>query len=334
MELFEPDHANLTSLFRPGLSSVPWWIVIPIGAFILLTITANLLVIASFLSEPRLRNHFNLYLLNLAVTDLLVGLIGMPHFAVYTYYGYWPLSQPHCSFWMFFDYLCPPESLWSVLAISVDRVCAVSCPVFYRRHSSSRKSLAVIAVSWVVPVAIITPGFVLTRMETDRRDPYVCDWISTSTSDREAVSALVVLCLGDCVPGLATVLCFVLTTWKMSEMAGKRKQRTSASRLRDSQDRQAFMVQCLLAATVVLTWTPWLVAALRKLVFHIEDGWFYTLSYWATYLISGVNPFLFNAASKEMRNSLQRVLGRSAGCWRDSQSRPCEADYRRGSSRR
>ncbi|OWA52364.1 hypothetical protein BV898_16819 [Hypsibius exemplaris] len=52
---------------------LPRWGTGLFSILILLTITANLLVIASFLSEPRLlKHHFNLYLLNLAVTDLLM----------------------------------------------------------------------------------------------------------------------------------------------------------------------------------------------------------------------------------------------------------------------
>ena len=59
----------------------------------------------------------------------------MPYYAFFTqsYYGYWPLSDTHCSIWMFFNFFVTYVSLWGVVAISVDRRWAVTRPISYLR---------------------------------------------------------------------------------------------------------------------------------------------------------------------------------------------------------
>ncbi|OWA52362.1 hypothetical protein BV898_16817 [Hypsibius exemplaris] len=300
---------------------LPRWGTGLFSILILLTITANLLVIASFLSEPRLlKHHFNLYLLNLAVTDLLVGVIAMPHYAMYSHYGYWPFTHAHCSFWMFFDYLLTSESLWGIAAISVDRVWAVCVPFSYRNCPSYRKCLLASVLSWTIAVAVLLPGFVKTRREHLNATTCDCDWMSEG--DEETSSAVVVLVLGEWLPVIITVVCFLITTGKLMRISVNRKKRIAETgivtwrrhgscRVRDAQDRQAFVLQTLLVVAVLLTWMPWFVESARKLLLHREDGVFYIVAYCVAYGLSGLNPFLFNAASAEMRLSLRSFLRRT-----------------------
>ena len=71
-----------------------WAIVAALILVCCTTVLANLTVILCFCLEPRLRESFNYFILNLAVTDCMTGAFGMTHLTVYTYYGYWPLGLP------------------------------------------------------------------------------------------------------------------------------------------------------------------------------------------------------------------------------------------------
>lgn len=67
------------------------------GAVAVGCVGGNLLIIAAFLAERRLRTVTNAYIASLALTDLLVGAVGIP-LTLYTLLtNVLPLSScPHC----------------------------------------------------------------------------------------------------------------------------------------------------------------------------------------------------------------------------------------------
>ena len=94
--------ANLTAASEDDILLGPrthWAIIAFLILICCMTVLSNLTVILCFCLEPRLREPFNYFIFNLAVTDCMTGAFGMSHLTVYTYYGYWPLGYRHCSFW-------------------------------------------------------------------------------------------------------------------------------------------------------------------------------------------------------------------------------------------
>lgn len=64
----------------------------------IVTVIGNLLVILSVLLEKKLQTPFNYYLVNLALTDLNVGLSVMTLFILYNLYGYFPFDFNICRY--------------------------------------------------------------------------------------------------------------------------------------------------------------------------------------------------------------------------------------------
>lgn len=59
----------------------------------IVTIFGNLIVLVAFLVDSKLRQPFNLFIMNLAVTDVLVAITAMPYYTIDTLLGYWPFGQ-------------------------------------------------------------------------------------------------------------------------------------------------------------------------------------------------------------------------------------------------
>lgn len=110
---------NSTAPFNVGIQ----WDLSKVGVLIaqvlimLETIFGNFLVVASVALEKKLQTPFNYYIVNLALTDMNVGLSVMPLFALDNLYGYFPFDVYTCSYWIWSDYTMTFESVATLAVI-------------------------------------------------------------------------------------------------------------------------------------------------------------------------------------------------------------------------
>ncbi|XP_037323556.2 histamine receptor H2b [Pungitius pungitius] len=124
-------------------------------SFITLTIGGNVMVCLAVGLSRRLWRVSNCFVVSLAVTDLLLGLLVMPlSAAVELRSGHWPLGGALCNVYISLDVMLCASSILTLMAISVDRYLAISAPLSYsRRVTPVRVTLAMIAI-WAVSLAV------------------------------------------------------------------------------------------------------------------------------------------------------------------------------------
>ena len=81
------------------------------------TIFGNLLVVMSVKLEKKLQTPFNYYIVNLAITDMNVGMSVMSLFAIYNLYEYFPFNNFICGYWVWSDYTMTFESVFTLMTI-------------------------------------------------------------------------------------------------------------------------------------------------------------------------------------------------------------------------
>ena len=95
-----------------------------LGAFllvlILVSIVGNILVCIAVATEKQLRKLSNLFLVSLAIADLLVAAFVMP-FALFNDLATWRLGVTFCKVWIASDVMCSSASIINLCAISLDR---------------------------------------------------------------------------------------------------------------------------------------------------------------------------------------------------------------------
>ena len=77
--------------FHPSAANIVMAVLLT--ALVLVTLFGNLIVLIAFLVDTKLRQPFNLFIMNLAVTDFLVAITAMPFYTIDTLFGYWPFGQ-------------------------------------------------------------------------------------------------------------------------------------------------------------------------------------------------------------------------------------------------
>uniref|UniRef100_A0A670JJR2 D(1B) dopamine receptor n=1 Tax=Podarcis muralis TaxID=64176 RepID=A0A670JJR2_PODMU len=140
------------------------------------TLLGNVLVCAAIVGSRHLRAKVtHIFIVSLAVSDLLVALLVMPWKAAAEVAGYWPFGA-FCSVWVAFDIMCSTASILNLCVISVDRYWAISSPFRYERKMTPRVALAMVGLAWALSILIsFLPVQLNWHKGPDPRAPWTCD---------------------------------------------------------------------------------------------------------------------------------------------------------------
>ncbi|XP_022216101.1 tyramine/octopamine receptor isoform X2 [Drosophila obscura] len=148
-------NSYLVSMAWPKSLAVALFLVL-----ILVTVVGNTLVILAVMTTRRLRTVTNCFVMNLAITDWLVGTCVMPPSVILYITGTWRFGWILCDVWISLDILLCTGSILSLCAISLDRYLAVTQPLTYsKKRRSKRLALLMILVVWITALSITCPPY-------------------------------------------------------------------------------------------------------------------------------------------------------------------------------
>ncbi|XP_056314638.1 adenosine receptor A2b [Danio aesculapii] len=117
-----------------------------------LSIAGNVLVCWAVAINSTLKNATNYFLVSLAVADILVGCLAIP-FAITIsiglrsdFYG--------CLFLACFVLVLTQSSIFSLLAVAIDRYLAVKIPLRYRELVTGKRAREIITILWILSFII------------------------------------------------------------------------------------------------------------------------------------------------------------------------------------
>ncbi|XP_026160221.1 D(1) dopamine receptor-like [Mastacembelus armatus] len=138
-----------------------------LALLIIWTLLGNLTVCATVYRYRHLRVKVtNIFIVSLALSDLLVAVLVMPWKAVAEVAGFWPFGG-FCKTWLACDIMCSTASILNLCVISLDRYWAISSPFRYERSMNKRVASVMIGVTWTVSVVI---SFVPVQLNWHRAD--------------------------------------------------------------------------------------------------------------------------------------------------------------------
>ncbi|XP_041858092.1 trace amine-associated receptor 13c-like [Melanotaenia boesemani] len=149
-ELCFPQLLN-TSCRKPPQHHVYVFIYILLSCISLLTVFLNLLVIISISHFRQLHTPTNLFLLSLAVSDFLVGLLLMP-VRILLMGGCWALGIFICLLFNYMSFILTSASVGSMVLISADRCVAICEPLCYPTKVTQRRVKICVCLCWICSV--------------------------------------------------------------------------------------------------------------------------------------------------------------------------------------
>ncbi|KAK3726750.1 hypothetical protein QZH41_001538 [Actinostola sp. cb2023] len=129
----------------------PWFIVYTIFLVLILlgTLFGNGLVVLAVFMFARLRRVSNLFIVSLAISDLLVALVMLPLRIDQSVHNMnWCLPKNACIFWVSTDGIWSAASICNLTIISIDRFLAITRPFIYQEKMTKKVCLILITIVW------------------------------------------------------------------------------------------------------------------------------------------------------------------------------------------
>ncbi|XP_077558781.1 cholecystokinin receptor-like [Haemaphysalis longicornis] len=148
-----------------------WWrsdqvvLVAPYTAILLLAVLGNGLVIVTLAVNKRMRTVTNLFLLNLAVSDLLLGVFCMPFTLAGVLLREFVFGELMCRLIPYLQAVSVCVSAWTLVAMSVERYFAICDPLRSRSWQTLRHAQRIIAAVWIASLLLMLPIAMLSQLK-------------------------------------------------------------------------------------------------------------------------------------------------------------------------
>uniref|UniRef100_A0A182YGI1 G-protein coupled receptors family 1 profile domain-containing protein n=2 Tax=Cellia TaxID=44534 RepID=A0A182YGI1_ANOST len=144
----------------------PWYhiLIVMYGTLIVFGATGNSLVVLAVARKPQMRTARNMFIVNLAVSDLLLCLVTMPLTLVEILTKYWPMGR--------LPFLCKSigtlqatsifVSTISITAIALDRYQVIVYPT--RDSLQLMGAIAILTGIWIISIVLASPMFITRQL--------------------------------------------------------------------------------------------------------------------------------------------------------------------------
>ncbi|XP_075216762.1 RYamide receptor-like [Lycorma delicatula] len=277
-------------------------------------------------SSPRMRTVTNLFIVNLAVGDILMTLFCVPFSFVPTLLlQYWPFGATLCKTFSFSQVAAVLVSAYTLVAISMDRYMAIMWPL--KPRLSKRQAKLVIMIVWLIAVVTAFPSLLVSGLyqpleiediRYKQCDRYLCKelWSEWSDAAHENLYSLTLLLLQYLIP--LTVLIFTYTSiaivvWGKhppGEAENTRDVRMARSKRK--------MIKMMLTVVVVFTvcWLPFNMLLILHDKYQTElQNWqhmpyFWFACHWLAMSHTCYNPVIYCWMNSRFRAGFCAALGR------------------------
>ncbi|XP_020485955.1 histamine receptor H2b [Labrus bergylta] len=297
------------------------WLVLV--SFIILTIGGNVLVCLAVGLSRRLWRIANCFVVSLAVTDLLLGLLVMPFSATSELGGgKWPLGGTICNIYISTDVMLCTASILTLLAISVDRYLAISAPLSYsQRVTPLRATLGMIAI-WTLSLAV---SFVPIHLGLNTADYKVqhLDW-SIGDEDKEGRycqfewnnNYVLIYVFGSFYLPLLLMCGMYLCIFRVAREQARRIRAATPSFARTAstaaiaREHKATVTLAAVLGAFVICWFPYFTffTCMGISAKTNPPNTLHSVVLWLGYFNSALNPILYPAFNRDFRKSYGELL--------------------------
>ncbi|KAH3869932.1 prolactin-releasing peptide receptor-like [Dreissena polymorpha] len=272
----------------------------------ILSVVGNFFVILVFARGRRSRTDLRPFLINLAVSDLLMAVMCMPFTFVFTVLNDWIFSKPMCTIVLFVQMLSVSGSVFTNMAIGVDRFSAVMFPL--RSRLTKKRAKYVLVGIWAAATVLSSVQFHVGRAHDKPDGSQTCQerW---SNEDQRKTFTIFIFVITYMIPLLTLSVTYSIVgilLWKRTSPGNKDRTR-DLHQLRSK--RKVLKMLVIVVAMFGLCWLPLHVFTLIYDFVPVELS-YNTLTaifigcHWLAMSNSFANPIIYGFTNESFRADL------------------------------
>ncbi|XP_070706757.1 neuropeptide FF receptor 2-like [Pempheris klunzingeri] len=333
-------HQNITYvdfyLHKPSVAAV---FTVSYLLIFLVCMLGNGVVCFIVLRSKNMRTVTNLFILNLAISDLLVGIFCMPTTLVDNIITGWPFGSVLCKLSGMVQGISVSASVFTLVAIAVDRFRCIVYP--FKQKLTIATSKLIIVIIWVLAVSIMCPSGVMLQVTKEQRVRIVLGrnnetrpfyWCRENWPNQEmrkiyttVLFANIYLAPLSLIVIMYARIGYTLSKTTMPSMRGSgivseegigNNKSSMEGRHTISKKKARVIVMLLVVALLfILSWLPlWTLmmlsdyASLTEHQYRVINIYVYPLAHWLAFFNSSVNPIIYGFFNENFRRGFQAAF--------------------------
>ncbi|XP_029660848.1 neuropeptides capa receptor-like isoform X1 [Formica exsecta] len=309
-----------------GPKHLPLKLVLPITlVYIMIFVTGifgNVVTCIVIKRNPVMQNATNYYLFNLAISDLLLLILGLPNeLSVFWQQYPWTLGVGLCKIRAYVSEMSSYVSVLTIMVFSLERYLAICHPLHLYVMSGLKRPVRFIVGAWLLALIFALPFAVYTTVNYIEYPPR-----SGRYSEESAMCAMLLpnmpkfpLYELSClifflVPMLSIAMLYVRMGLRIqSNGLGHSIEGSVHGETKQAQSRKAIIR--MLSAVVItffICWAPFhaqrLLYVYQVSAFEVINEWLYPLGGCLYYFSTTANPILYNVMSVKYRMAFKKTL--------------------------
>ncbi|KAM9822327.1 neuropeptide FF receptor 2a isoform 1-T1 [Syngnathus typhle] len=292
----------------------------------LVCMAGNGVVCFIVLRSRNMRTVTNLFILNLAVSDLLVGIFCMPTTLLDNIITGWPFGSMVCKMSGMVQGISVSASVFTLVAIAVDRFRCIVYP-FKQKLTVSTATL-IIVIIWVLAISIMCPSGVMLQVTQEQSVQVLLGYDNKTTpfywcrenwpkQEMRKVYTTVLFANIYLAPLSLIVVMYArigITLFKTAMPTGGKPGHDNRHSVSKKKQRVIKML-LIVALLFILSWLPlWTLmmlsdyARLTEQQYRIVNIYIYPFAHWLAFFNSSVNPIIYGFFNENFRRGFQVVF--------------------------
>lgn len=270
----------------------------------ILGILGNVLVIYVVARNRQMQTVTNIFIANLAVSDILLCFLAVPFTPLYTFMGSWVFGKALCHVVPYAQGVSVYISTLTLTSIAMDRFLVILYP--FRPRMKVTLCFLIILVVWIIALLLTSPyGIYMTYSKR------YCEESWPSKRSRKIFS-LTTTVLQFCVPLVVIGFCYTCV-WRRLNDKARSKPGTKTSRREELERERKQRTNRMLVAMVLIfgiSWLPLNVVNIVEDFYDIQNQWsnlFFFMAHCLAMSSTCYNPFLYAWLNENFRKEFRQV---------------------------